>query len=73
MRWFFARENLFEKYPDIQITADPFEPNYRIRYTECIKDKNTVRFERKEKTIPKNFLEKLISEILENGRPSNHN
>jgi hypothetical protein len=67
MRWFFAKENLFEKYPDIEIKADPFEPSYRIKYTECIKEKNVVKFERKEKTVPKQALERLISEILENG------
>lgn len=67
MRWFFAKENLFEKYPDIQIVADTFEPNYKIRYTECIKERNSVRFERKEKTVPRESLERLISEILENG------
>lgn len=67
MRWFFAKENLFEKYPDIEMTADPFEPNYRIKYTECIKERNAVRFERKEKIVPKDRLGRLISEILENG------
>jgi hypothetical protein len=67
MRWFLAKENLFEKYPDIQITVDPFEPNYRIKYTECIKERGSVRFERKEKTVPRKSLERLISEILENG------
>ncbi|NBT57424.1 hypothetical protein EBT16_01435 [bacterium] len=67
MPWFFAKENLFEKYPDIQITADPFEPNYNIKYTECIKENHMVRFERKEKTIPKKSLERFISEVLENN------
>jgi hypothetical protein len=67
MRWFFAKENLFEKYPDIQITVDPFEPKYIIKYTECIKERGSVRFERKERTVPKQSLERLIWEILENG------
>ena len=67
MRWFFAKENLFEKYPDIQIAVDPFEPSYIIKYTECIKERGSVRFERKQKTVPRKSLERLISEILENG------
>jgi hypothetical protein len=67
MRWFVAKENLFDRYPDIQITADPFEPNYKIKYIECVKENQTVRFERKEKTVPKKSLERFISEVLENN------
>lgn len=61
------KENLFEKYPDITIVADAFEPKYKIKYTECKKERGAVSFERKEKTVPKHVLESLISEILENG------
>lgn len=57
---------MFEKYPDIQITVNSFEPSYKIKYTECIKERGSVRFERKEKTVPRRSLERLISEILEN-------
>lgn len=67
MRWFFAKENLFEKYPDITIVADSFEPLYRVKYTECTKERGVVKFEKKEKKIPKQIIERLISEILENG------
>lgn len=67
MRWYFAKENLFEKYPNIEIIADPFEPKYKIKYTECIKENHSVRFERKEKTVPKKSLEGFISEVLENN------
>jgi hypothetical protein len=67
MNWFSAKQNLFEKYPDISITADAFEPKYIIKYTECKKERGSVRFERKEKIVPRQMLENLISDILENG------
>jgi hypothetical protein len=64
MKWFVAKENLFEKYPDVSIVADSFEPVYVVRYTECVKERGTVRFERKEKKIAKESIESLIAEIL---------
>jgi hypothetical protein len=67
MNWFFEKDDIFERYPDIQITADPQEPKYRIKYTECVRERGSVRFEKKEKSVPRNALESFISEILNNG------
>jgi hypothetical protein len=60
------RENLFERFPDIKISADPFSPTYRVKYTECVKEKGVVRFDQHEKTLPKESLQRLIEEICKN-------
>lgn len=57
--------NTFEKFPSIEITASGVEPCYRIRYTECVKDRGAIRFERKEKKVQKQFLERLVSQLIE--------
>jgi hypothetical protein len=70
MAWFdfvsreTKKENLFEKYPDIELHADGFDPIYRIQYTECVKERGSIRFERKEKIVPKDKVVRLLSELL---------
>lgn len=59
--------NIFEKYPYVQITTDPFEPSYNFKYTQCVKEVGVVRFERMEKKLPKGIVEKFLAEVLENG------
>jgi hypothetical protein len=62
-RFSVKKENLFERFPDIRISIDPFEPNYNVKYTECVKERGAVRFEQREKIIPKEVLQRLIEEI----------
>jgi hypothetical protein len=66
MSWFSVKkENLFHKYPDVELTADAFDPIYKVKYTECVKDGGTIRFDRKEKTVPKEKVERLLAELLD--------
>ena len=62
-RFSAKKENLFERFPDIRISIDPFEPKYKVNYTECVQERGAVRFEQREKTIPKEALQRLIEEI----------
>ena len=62
-RFSVKKENLFERFPDIRISIDPFEPKYNVKYTECVEDRGTVRFEQREKILPKEVLQRLIEEI----------
>jgi hypothetical protein len=57
-------EDVFEKYPYIEIVADPMAPQYRIRYTECVKEQGVIRFNRHERLVPKKDMEHLILDIL---------
>ena len=57
--------NTFEKFPSIEIAASGVEPCYRIRYIECVKERGAIRFERREKKVQKQFLEMLISQLIE--------
>jgi len=59
------KENLYEKYPDIELRADAFDPVYKIKYTQCVKESGQIKFERKDKIVPKEKVEKLLSELLD--------
>jgi hypothetical protein len=60
----FFKKNTFEKYPDIQIIADQTKMEYKIIYLECLREKDLVRFERKEKIMPIRLVEKLIEKLI---------
>jgi hypothetical protein len=62
-RFSVKKENLFERFPDIHISIDPFESKYKVKYTECVKERGAVRFEQREKSLPKEVLQRLIEEI----------
>lgn len=57
-------EDLFEKYPNIEIVADPMAPQYRIKYMECVKEQGVIRFNRHERLVSKKDMKHLILEIL---------
>jgi hypothetical protein len=59
------KENLFEKYPDVEMRLDAFDAVYKIKYTECIKERGAIRFERKEKIVSKEKIQKILSELLD--------
>lgn len=59
------KENLFDRYPDVELRADGFDPVYRVKYTECIKESGQIRFERKDKIVSKEKVERLLSELLD--------
>lgn len=58
------KENLFEQYPDVEMHTDAFDPVYKIKYTECTKERGSIRFERKEKIVPKEKIQRILSELL---------
>jgi hypothetical protein len=58
------QEDLFSRYPDFSISADPLDPVYRIRYTEVVKEHGVVRFERREKRVRKEDFRNIIKDIL---------
>jgi len=57
-------DDIFQRFPHIEILADPLDPAYKIKCTECVKERGVVRFERREIRVPKYALESLIGEIL---------
>lgn len=59
------KENLFERYPDLEMHVDSFDPVYKIKYTECSMERGSIRFERKEKIIPKDKVIRILSELLD--------
>ena len=64
-------DEVFQKYPFIEIISDLYEYKYKVKYTECVKEKGSIRFERKQKTVPTKLIEKFISEILESDDQGN--
>lgn len=59
--------DVFERYPDVLIVADSTHSAYRLKYLERIVDQGVVRFERREKKVPREKLEIIIQEIIEHG------
>lgn len=59
------KENLFDKYPDVELRADAFDPVYKIKYTHCVKEHGQIKFERKDKIVSKEKVERLLSELLD--------
>lgn len=57
-------DGFFEKYPAIEIIADAYDPRYKIKYTECVREFGTLRFERRERIVPKEKMEKIILELV---------
>lgn len=57
-------EGTFEKYPNIEIVSDAFDPVYKIRYMECVREDGVIRFVRHEKRVSKKVLEKLVSNLI---------
>ena len=64
MNWFNKKEELFNKFPDVEMVLDGFDSKYKIKYTECTKERGVIRFEKKEKIIDKEKVEKLLSELF---------
>jgi hypothetical protein len=54
----------FQKYPNLEIFADPLDPVYRVKYTECVKERGVVRFEKREARVSREALEALVGEIV---------
>lgn len=59
-----AINTTFDRYPSIEIVADPYSPQYRVKYIECIKDHGTIRFEKHERMVPREELERIVLEII---------
>lgn len=57
-------EDHFRRYPLIEITADPLDPEYRIKYTESVKDRSSIRFERREAKVPRSAIEPIVEELM---------
>lgn len=59
-----SMDGTFEKYPNIEIISDAFDPMYKIRYTECVKEDGVIRFFRHERKIPRKSLENMVSNLI---------
>lgn len=57
-------QDQFKKYPDIEIFADALDPVYKVKYTECIEERGSVRFVRHQKRLPRECIEHLLAEIV---------
>lgn len=55
----------FDRFPSLEITASGVDSCYRVRYTECVKERGAIRFERQEKKVQKDFLDRLVLQIVE--------
>jgi hypothetical protein len=55
---------VFDKYPSVEIVADAYEPQYRIKYIECVRSSGSIRFERFERIVPKDELEEIILRVI---------
>jgi hypothetical protein len=56
--------NTFEKYPDLQIVADSLDNLYKVKYLECVQERGSIRFEKKEKIVSREVIESLVNEII---------
>ncbi len=56
--------SVFDKYPSIEIVADAMSPQYRIKYIECVKESGSIRFEKRERIVPKEELENLVLKVI---------
>ena len=56
---------IFNKYPDVSINADPIDNNYRITYTEVVEDFGKYSFVRKKVKLSKQQIERIVERILE--------
>ena len=61
-------DNAFERYPNIEIVADGLEPVFRIKYMECVKEGGALRFVKHEARVPRDKIERLVSDLLESVR-----
>lgn len=57
-------EECFKRYPDVEVFADPLEPVYRVKYTECVEERGVLRFVRHQARVPKEELESLLAEVV---------
>jgi hypothetical protein len=57
-------DDIFEKYPSIEIVADGMDPIYKVRVMECVRDGGLVRFEKRELRIERRRLESFVAELL---------
>lgn len=57
-------QSVFEKYPSVEIIADGTSPQYRIKYIECVKEFGTIRFEKKERIVPKKEFENIVLKVI---------
>lgn len=57
-------EDCFKRYPDVEVFADPFDPVYRVKYTECVEERGAISFVRHQARVPKDELESLLAEVV---------
>ena len=55
--------SFFEKYPDIMISANVIDKEYRVRYTKVIEDFGRIYFETKQQILPKEKLQKITKKL----------
>ena len=61
-------EGTFERYPDIEMVADPADPVYRVRIVECVREGGLMRFEKRCLLVPRGDLEPLVSELVRKSK-----
>ena len=57
-------QSVFDKYPSVEIIADAYDPQYRIKYIECVRDAGLIRFEKRERLVSKDELEHLVLKVI---------
>jgi hypothetical protein len=56
---------IFDKYPDVSINANPIDNNYSVTYTEVVEDFGKYSFVRKKIKLSKHQIEKSLTRIIE--------
>lgn len=64
MNPFGVKSDFFEKFPSIEIVADPIELKYRVTYTECVSERGCVRFDRKTKFVDRKDIENALCGVV---------
>jgi hypothetical protein len=54
----------FQRFPFLEIIADPLDPQYKIKYTECVQERGSIRFERREFRVPMSEMVSIIEDIM---------
>lgn len=67
-----SKSGAFEKYPSVEVVSDTMDSVYRVRWMECVKEGGLVRFLKRERKVPKDSIDGLMSSLMDavgnNGR-----
>lgn len=54
----------FERYTSIEIVPSATDPEFRVKYVECVVESGLMRFVRREKRVARDRVESLVGELM---------